>query len=542
MASFPEETRTVIIRGGLVVVAGFRIIAAGHFQLIAHAVLVGVVEAVAVAVVELIGVDADEVVFGGLVVVVAGQWIGAAEDFELVAHAVLIGVVEAGAFAVVELFGVDARGVVLGGFGVVVAGHLVGTTRQRGDVQLEHKHAVLDVAHHNVSAGEVGVVAPSSGKARGIGAGDDVEERQLAEVAGSHIRDVQDAQATAVVALVQQVAQHVVVVVNGGVVRNVSVQVEGVVQILHIEDEGGGVDPVVELVGFVVAHEEAVVFGQPALVHVAHVVVSHLADLLHVGGVRHVHNGDVVRVATKRDLFALVVGVRTVVDHHLRIVGVARLFPGAQNGGVERVVDVDHVQTTACSVGAHANGVTGFLVDHNVVRTPESVVVGVGLKLGGDDQQGVHQLGEVHDLHAMSREFADHKDVVVEHLGVAPGVVAFDERGQSTQVHRIQRIGHFHEGRARAQAQDGKFTPAFWIHPTPDVVGARGAAQVFQGDEGHQVDVLTRVDVRKARFTGSLGKEGRSAYQRQQGQKSSHASRLHARYHNQGCLISRWVP
>ena len=133
------------------------------------------------------------------------------------------------------------------------------------------------------------------------------------------------------------------VVVNGGVVRNVGVQEEGVVQILHVEDKGGGIDPVVELVGFVVAHEEAVIFGEPALVHVAHVFVGHLADLLHVGGVRHVHNRDVIGVATKRDLFALVIGVRAVVDHHLRIVGVARLFPGAQNGGVERVVDVDHV-------------------------------------------------------------------------------------------------------------------------------------------------------------------------------------------------------
>ena len=83
------------------------------------------------------------------------------------------------------------------------------------------------------------------------------------------------------------------------------------------------------LVELVVEEEVRLVLGDPALVGVVDVVVAGAAELLGVGLVRHVDDGQRVLVVVKADLAALELDVRPAVRDALVVVGVAVLVDAA---------------------------------------------------------------------------------------------------------------------------------------------------------------------------------------------------------------------
>ena len=99
----------------------------------------------------------------------------------------------------------------------------------------------------------------------------------------------------------------------------------------------------------------------------------------------------------------------------------------AGEAGVSGIADVDHVEAAPArlAAAAAADGVreTGFLVDHDVVRTEHAIVTGRLL----EHHRGIAdlpQLGEVEDLDAVRAGVVRHDEGVVGvGLDVAPQVL-----------------------------------------------------------------------------------------------------------------------
>jgi len=97
--------------------------------------------------------------------------------------------------------------------------------------------------------------------------------------------------------------------------------------------------------------------------------------------VRHIHNGDSVRVGTKANLASRIVGVGTIVIDAVSIVGVTIGRKAARVGGTRRCANIHHMQSPSTIVAATQQiGVAGFFVNGNVVDISNPTVVRIGRK------------------------------------------------------------------------------------------------------------------------------------------------------------------
>lgn len=204
---------------------------------------------------------------------------------------------------------------------------------------LDRKDTTLDAVDQQVSRLEVGVDGPgaveSGAAADGVVLGTDVEKASLLEAGTGGVlgnrRDVDDAQAGSVVALVRKAVDDVLVVVDGLGRALVDAGEDGLGQVGHVDDVSGG--PLVGgrtgallLVELVVQKQVAHVVGrQPALVGVGCAVVRRRGQLDGARPVGHVHDGERVLVVVEADLVSGVLGHRALVDDTLGIVHVAIL-------------------------------------------------------------------------------------------------------------------------------------------------------------------------------------------------------------------------
>ena len=91
--------------------------------------------------------------------------------------------------------------------------------------------------------------------------------------------------------------------------------------------------------------------------------------------IRYVGDAEGGHVGAEADLPALVVGVRAVIDHALDVVRVARppppgrrILEAAGEGGLERILDIDHVEAATAGGAAHDVGKASLFVDGQVMR------------------------------------------------------------------------------------------------------------------------------------------------------------------------------
>ena len=90
--------------------------------------------------------------------------------------------------------------------------------------------------------------------------------------------DLQYAQSAAVVSLVEIIALHVQVVINGRGAVLVGAQELRFVEVLHIENQRAGIHAKSQFIDLVTEEKQALRFIQPALVAVCRVGINRLAD------------------------------------------------------------------------------------------------------------------------------------------------------------------------------------------------------------------------------------------------------------------------
>ena len=299
-----------------------------------------------------------------------------------------------------------AGAVVVEGIRVIVAGRGIRAAAileaGRRDVGPEDKQALLDVAHNHVAGGEVGVVAPRAVELGGVAGRVHIEVGHPLELALAHVVEVEDLEAGPVVGLVDQALMGVHVVVDGRRGAHVGADQADVVQVLYVEDVGARVDRA--LIELVADQQVFVVLGQPALVGVGRRGVARGAEQHRVSGIGHVHDGHGILVETEGNFLARVLCIRPDVVHDLGVVAVAVLGEAADEGGGERVADVDDVQPAGEGVGPDGVGPAGLLVDGDVVAVAEAAIV----RVGGEGDGGIGdiaQLGQIKHLHAVPRGF-----------------------------------------------------------------------------------------------------------------------------------------
>lgn len=302
--------------------------------------------------------------------------------------------------------------------------------------------------------------------------GEDVEKGHLLDAGSSGVlgngRDVEDAEAGAVVALVGEAAADELVVVDAARVAAVDARQLGGLEGADVPEvgdgeAGGALAGGVVLVVLVVEHEVLLPLGveDPALVRVRGALVRGARD--DVGGVlvRHVKDGQGVLVVAVADVTLAVGLVGTAVHEALGVVHVA-VAAGAAGGvrgrGV-RQVDEDEARGAAAvaRLGAHGHGVVLLLVDDDVVRAadgqfaePARQVVLVAERLGRG-RVDVEQQRHVKDLHAVVGGLAADDDVVLVALDLAPQRrLRRRPLRQPAQVHELAGAADFGKGGAVA--------------------------------------------------------------------------------------------
>lgn len=187
----------------------------------------------------------------------------------------------------------------------------------------------LNAVQEDVAALEVRINAPASKKLNratfGIISRVAVKEADLFELRTSGIlfdgSDIHDAEATAVVGLVREAFEHVLVVVDGFDGRLVNPGMLGFSKIADIEDIScsmpvGGLPSLVQLVELVIKQQIRHVLhaGKPALMSVARAHVGSLGDLHRGFLVGHIDDGQRILVVVEADLASLVLLVGPLVD------------------------------------------------------------------------------------------------------------------------------------------------------------------------------------------------------------------------------------
>ena len=192
------------------------------------------------------------------------------------------------------------------------------------------------------------------------------------------------------------------------------------------------------LVEFIVCDEIPVVLSQPSLVRVKRIVIACRADEGGIGRIGHVDNGHGVFIAAKGDFLAGEIVVRTDVGDDLGVMCVSVSGKLTDECGVDGVADVEDVQAAIKSPRADTIGAPCALVDDNVVGIAPAGIEGIGLD-GLWRVADAAQLGEVHNLQAVSSCFRNDEGMVVVDLDVTPhGAARF--RWKVGHHHGIDRV------------------------------------------------------------------------------------------------------
>ena len=104
----------------------------------------------------------------------------------------------------------------------------------------------------------------------------------------------------------------------------------------------------------------------------------------------------------------------------------------------------------------------------------------------------VSQLGQVKYLHAVVVGFTDHKGVVGIHFDIAPRGVG-GMGGQMSQVNWVFRVADVDKRSAVGASHNGVFVAILGVSPTPNIVAIAAAAHTAEGQEGHEIDVVTGI-------------------------------------------------
>lgn len=260
-------------------------------------------------------------------------------------------------------------------------------------VDLKREETTLNGADNLVTALEPRVHGPGtvelSSTALVIILGVDIEEGKLLKLGASRVggdgANINNTEARAVVSLVGNAVNDILVVVDGSNRALVDAFEDRLGQVDSIDNVGGGVlvrgrAGLLLLVKLIVKQDVALVgISPPALVSVRGTVVASARKLLGHGAVGDVNNGEGILVVVEANLLASVALVRAVVDTALSIVDVAVLRNTANILGLAGVGDVEHPETGPARSAAGSTDNTnqvGVGVGDDVVAAAERVNVG----------------------------------------------------------------------------------------------------------------------------------------------------------------------
>lgn len=392
---------------------------------------------------------------------------------------------------------------------------------------LAHRvQATLNGADDNVSRGEVRVDGPGT-EELGLATdrviiGVDIKEsclfKQSTSVILSDGGNVDDAEAGAIVGLVGEAVDDVLVVVDGLDRRLVDSTEDGPGEVLDVDDVGGGVlvssrASHLLLIELVIEEQVLVVIAQqPTLVGVGSTVVGGTRDLARHGATANVDNGEGILVVVEAELMALVRGHGTLVDDALSIVDVAIGGDAASILRTARVGDVHHPETATAleaQLGADSGDKSGLLVGDDVVAGAETSEVGgevagdgVGGRVGRISRS---ELGEIEDLETVAGSLGANVGKVANDLDVTPD-------GRNSLGRKAANVGQatigvdLSKGSAVSLSEKGKLATTVGVRPAPDVVALTGtAAHVLVTQEALEVKAVARVLAGLAVDTGGGG-------------------------------------
>ncbi|KAI9155668.1 aldehyde dehydrogenase [Paramyrothecium foliicola] len=438
---------------------------------------------------------------------------------------------------------------------------VVGVADGRGGAllagQLDGEGAALDGVDEDVAGLEVGVRAPGAEELDdtaalgGIVLGVDVDPGDLADTGtggvGGNGAEVEDAQAGAIVGLVYEVVDDVLVVVDGLDLGLVGAGLLGVLEVTDVPDAGhllaflaclqrnqrifsdlqgngvalGGGAVATLLVELVVEDQELLVVDveDPALVGVGGTLVGDTGDDVgDVGLVGHVVDGEGVLVIAVADVTALVALVGSAVDQALGIVDVAIVL---RRDGVGRVGEVEEVEAGAADrvvAGLSTDGgeVAELLVDNNVVGTADrQQLAGPGgevvlSELNRAGRVNVEQLLQVEDLDAVADGLGADDGVVLVGADLAP-LRGQRVGGQTAEIAHLAVLADLHESCALILANCNEFAAVGGVGQEVvevDVVATEGVVAVARDGLDPAIDTLgeaelwVQVRVEQSKLTG----------------------------------------
>ena len=156
-----------------------------------------------------------------------------------------------------------------------------------------------------------------------------------------------------------------------------------------------------------------------------------------------IDDGHGVLVGGKAEFFPAKSRIGSCIRHAFDVVGVPIGAEATHPSGCQGIGYVHHVKTAAAGTRPHRVGKAGNLVDPEVVRVGEPRVMHCRGKRGRR-AGNIAQLGQVKDLHAVSRGFAHDERVVAVDLHIAPVAVHCLCR-QIPKVDRNRGIADVHE-------------------------------------------------------------------------------------------------
>lgn len=290
-------------------------------------------------------------------------------------------------------------------------------------------------------------------------------------------RDIYDAQPGAVVGLVRQAIDDVLVVVDGLLRALVNAAEDGVRQVLDVDDVRRRVlvlrrARLLLLVELVVEEEVLVVGRYPALMRVRRAVVRRARELGRHRAPVDVDDRQGVLVVVEADLLALVRGLGAPVDDALRVVDVAVVGDASRVLRPLRVRDVDHPEAGAALktvLGADGDDEVRLLVYDDVVTRAEAGEVGgqVPTRAVGGRVLGVRlsELGQVEDLQAVVGRLGADVGVVADDLDVAPrGGLGLG--GEAAGVPEATVLEDLDEGGTVSLAKERVLAPCAGVGPS----------------------------------------------------------------------------
>lgn len=310
--------------------------------------------------------------------------------------------------------------------------------------------------------------------------------------------DIDDTKSRAVVGLVGETIDDVLVVVDGAGRALEETSVDGSFEIGDVEDVGGGVavrgrTDLFLLVELVV--EKEIFHGlidKPALVAVGVANVRGAGDDDGVLLVGHIHDSQSVLVECEADLALIVLLAGSSVDDALSVMYIAILANATGRRGFFGIGNIDHEEATSASgVAGIGTGSTTDSVDHvdflvrdDVVRGSEAGEKGDILLLAKDlGLLDVEQLVEVKDLQSVVSGLGANIGVILDDLDVTP-TDHFGLGVETTEIHERAILLELDKSDTISLADNAELTFALLGCPTPNIVADHACgAQILMTEE-----------------------------------------------------------